>query len=71
MTQAPLPHEVEDIVVQEGNCMEDTVIRHICKQCGVQVESDTRYTVYDAHSWVTERVDNMEVTYCERCGLAR
>ena len=71
VTQNPLPHQVEDRIIQEGNCMEDTIIRHICKQCGLQVESDTRFTAYDAHSWVTESVDGGEVTYCEWCGVAR
>ena len=71
ITQEPIPHEVEDIVVQEGNCMEDRVIRHICKMCEQQVKSDTRYTVYDKHLWNTEWVDGIEVEYCEWCGVAK
>ncbi len=71
VTQEPLPHEVEDIPVQEGNCMEDTVIQHICRMCGLKVKSDTRYTPYDVHSWVTTMEDGMEITYCEWCGVAR
>ncbi len=71
VTQEPIPHEVEDIVIQEGNCMEDQVIRHICKMCEQPVKSDTRYTVYDNHSWKTEQVDGVEVEYCEWCGVAK
>lgn len=71
VTQEPIPHEVEDIVIQEGNCMEDQVIRHICKMCEQQVKSDTRYTVYDKHLWKTEQVDGMEVEYCEWCGVVK
>lgn len=71
ITQEPIPHEVEDIVVQEGNCMEDRVIRHICKLCEQQVKSDTRYTVYDKHLWNKEWVNGIEVEYCEWCGVAK
>ena len=71
ITQEPIPHEVEDIIIQEGNCMEDTVIRHICKMCEQQVKSDTRYTVYDKHLWVKEWVDGVEIEYCEWCGVAK
>lgn len=71
VTQEPLPHEVEDILVQKGNCMEDTIIRHICKMCGLQVESDTRYTSDDGHSWVKETVDGIEVDCCINCGVVR
>ena len=71
ITQEPIPHEVEDIVIQEGNCMEDTVIRHICKMCEQQVKSDTRYTVYDKHLWTKEWVDGVEIEYCEWCGVAK
>jgi len=71
ITQEPIPHEVEDIVVQEGNCMEDRVIRHICKMCEHQVKSDTRYTVYDKHLWNKEWVNGIEVEYCEWCGVAK
>lgn len=71
ITQEPIPHEVEDIVIQEGNCMEDTVIRHICKMCEQQVKSDTRYTVYDKHLWTKEWVDGVEVEFCEWCGVAK
>lgn len=71
VTQTPLPHEVEDILIQEGNCMEDTVIQHICKLCGIKVKDDTRYTPYDVHAWITALVDGAELTYCERCGVIR
>lgn len=71
VTQEPLPHEVEDILVQEGNCMEDTVIQHICKVCGMKVKEDTRYTLYDVHSWTSMEIDGEEITYCERCGVAK
>lgn len=71
VTEDPLPHEVEDITMQEGNCMEDTIIRHICKNCGVQVESDTRYTPYNVHNWVTEVVDGSTVTCCTDCGVVK
>lgn len=71
VTQEPIPHEVEDIVIQEGNCMEDQVIRHICKMCEQPVKSDTRYTVYDKHSWTTEQIDGVEVEYCEWCGVVK
>ena len=71
ITQEPIPHEVEDVMIQEGNCMEDTVIRHICKMCEQQVKSDTRYTVYDKHLWVKEWVDGVEIEYCEWCGVAK
>ncbi len=71
VSQEPLPHEVEDVVVHEGNCMEDTIIEHICKNCGFKVQSDTRYTVYDKHLWISEEVDGEIVEYCERCGVSR
>ena len=70
VTEAPLPHDVEDILIQEGNCMQDTVIRHICKSCGQQVESDTRYTP-EVHKWVCAVVDAREVFYCEWCGVVQ
>ena len=71
VSQEPLPHEAEDIIIQEGNCMEDRVIRHICKNCGLQVESDTRYPLYDVHSWQKEEVDGVMVDYCEWCGVVK
>lgn len=71
VTQEPLSHEVTDIVIQEGNCMEDRVIRHICKNCEIQVESDTRYPVYDVHLWKSENVDGELIEYCERCGVVK
>lgn len=71
VTQEPLPHEAEDILLQEGNCMEDTVIQHVCKMCGTQIKSDTRYTPYDTHLWVTAMIEGAEITYCERCGVAK
>lgn len=71
ITQEPIPHEVEDIVIQEGNCMEDRIIRHICKMCEQPVESDTRYTVYDKHSWTTEQIEGEELEYCAWCGVAK
>ena len=71
VTQEPLPHEIKDIVLQEGNCMSDTVIQHICTLCGVKVKMDTRFTNYDAHNWITEKVDGMEVEYCEWCGIVK
>lgn len=70
VTQNPLSHEPEDILIQEGNCMEDTVIRHVCKVCGFQVKSDTRYTEYEKHEWINEMVDGMEMQVCIRCGIA-
>ena len=70
VTEEPLPHDVEDILVQEGNCMQDTVIRHICKNCGQQVESDTRYTP-EVHKWVCAVIDDKEVFYCEWCGVVQ
>lgn len=71
VTQEPLPHEVEDIMLQEGNCMEDTVIQHVCKVCRVQVKEDTRYTRSDVHAWKRESIDGEEIVYCERCGVAQ
>ncbi len=71
VTQEPIPHQVEDIVIQEGNCMKDQVIRHICKMCEQPVKSDTRYTVYDKHLWTTEEIDGMDVEYCEWCGVVK
>lgn len=71
VTQEPLAHEVEDIVIQEGNCMEDTIIRHKCKICEVQVKSDTRYTVYDKHDWIKVTLEEGEVEECSRCGVVR
>ena len=70
VTVEPLPHDVEDILIQEGNCMQDTVIRHICKSCGQQVESDTRYTP-EVHKWSSAVVDDREVFYCEWCGVVQ
>lgn len=71
VTQEPLAHEVEDIVIQEGNCMEDTIIRHICKLCETQVKSDTRYTVYDKHDWNKVVLEEGEAEECSRCGVVR
>ena len=71
VTQEPLPHQVEDITIQVGNCMEDTVIQHVCKECGIQVRDETRYTPYDVHAWQNEEIDGVSVTYCERCGVVR
>ena len=71
VTQEPLAHQTEDIIVQEGNCMEDTIIQHICKECGIQVRGETRYTPYDVHMWTTMEADGTEITYCERCGVAK
>lgn len=71
VSQEPLPHEVEDIVIQEGNCMEDRVIRHVCKICETQVQSDTRYPLYDEHKWGVEEVDGVMLEYCERCGVVK
>lgn len=71
VSEEPLPHEVEDIVIQEGNCMEDRVIRHICKMCQTPVKSDTRYTVYEKHQWKKELIDGMEAEYCEWCGVVK
>ncbi|MBR4083507.1 MAG: hypothetical protein IKK33_04395 [Lachnospiraceae bacterium] len=71
VSQEPLPHEKEDILIQEGNCMEDRVIRHVCKNCGTQVESDTRYPLYDVHQWGVEEVDGVMLEYCERCGVVK
>ena len=70
VSQNPLAHEVEDFVLQEGNCMEDTIIQHKCKNCGVQVQEDTRYTNYEVHNWTVGQVDGIEITYCEWCGVA-
>lgn len=71
VTQEPLPHQVKDVIIQEGNCMEDRVIRHICTECEIQVGSDTRYPLYDVHKWGTEEVDGKLVEYCERCGVVK
>ena len=70
VTEEPLPHDVENILIQEGNCMQDTVIRHICRSCGQQVESDTRYTP-QIHKWTAAVVDGSEMIYCEWCGVAQ
>jgi hypothetical protein len=69
-TENPLPHDVEDVVIQEGNCMEDRVLRHICRSCGLQVESDTRYVVQE-HKWSKEMVDGIEVSVCKWCGVVQ
>lgn len=71
VTQEPLPHQVKDIIIQEGNCMEDRVIRHICSECDIQVRSDTRYPLYDLHQWTMEDVDGAMVECCERCGVVK
>lgn len=71
VSQEPLPHEVEDNIIQEGNCMEDRVIQHVCKNCGTQVQSDTRYPLYDVHQWGVEEVDGVILEYCERCGVVK
>ena len=71
VTQEPIGHEVEDIVIQEGNCMEDQIIRHICKMCEQPVKSDTRYTVNDKHLWMMEQVDGADVECCVRCGVTK
>ena len=71
VTEDPLPHDVEDKTIQEGNCMQDTIIRHVCRQCGTQVASDTRYTVYDLHNWIVEVVDGGQVTCCADCGIMK
>lgn len=70
VTQEALPHETEDVVVQEGNCMNDTVIRYVCKTCGLQTEEETRFTP-DIHNWVKAILEDEEVTYCTWCGCVR
>ena len=50
--------------------MEDTIIRHICKICGEQVEGDTRYSP-QIHNWTKGMVDGVEVMYCEWCGVVQ
>lgn len=70
VTQPALSHEVEDITIQEGNCMEDTIIRHRCKNCGQQIKSDTRFTP-QIHQWGSAVVDGQPVTYCEWCGVTQ
>lgn len=70
VTEAALSHVVEDVLIREGNCMEDTVIRHLCKTCGEQVEPDTRYTP-QTHQWLEAEVDGEMVLYCEWCGITK
>lgn len=70
VSEAQLPHEPERITVQEGNCMEDTVIRHICRNCGQQTDADIRYTPR-IHEWCTLTDEEGEVTYCVRCGITQ
>ena len=71
ITQEPLPHKAEDVVVQKGICMKDTVIQHICKECQIKVSEDTRYTESNLHQWVKEIVDGAEIEYCELCGTTK
>lgn len=71
VSQKPIPHEAQEILVQEGNCMEDTIIRRICKMCGMQVESDIRYTPADGHRWERQILDGTETDYCIHCGIVR
>ncbi len=68
VTENPLPHDVEEVVVSEGNCMEDRVVRHICKSCGQQVGTDERISVSE-HEWSKETVDGNEVCVCKWCGV--
>jgi len=70
VTEAALPHEPEDVLIQEGNCMEDTIIRHICRHCGQQTQKDTRYTPA-IHEWTKGVVDGTEITYCKLCGVTQ
>ena len=70
VTVAALSHMVEDMLIQEGNCMEDTVVRHVCKTCGEQVKPDTRYTP-QIHQWAEIEVDEEMILYCEWCGITK
>ncbi len=70
VTEAPLEHVVEDVVIREGNCMEDTIVRHMCKNCGQQVCGDTRYTP-QTHQWTETEVDGELLIFCQWCGVAR
>lgn len=67
--EGPLNHETEAVVVREGNCMEDTVILHVCKICRQQIGQETRYTEVEKHEPVEEDVDGVTITYCLRCGI--
>lgn len=67
--QEPISHESKEIVLQEGNCMSDTIIRHECTMCGMQTLPDTHYTENNLHNWLTEQIEGTEVTYCTWCGV--
>lgn len=67
--EAPLAHETEAVVVQEGNCMEDTIIRYVCKYCQQQIGQEIRYTEVEIHDPAESNVDGVIITYCLRCGV--
>ncbi len=67
--EAPLMHEIQEIMVQKGNCMEDTIIRQECKYCKQQIGEEIRYTEVDVHELLEETVNGVIVTYCGRCGV--
>lgn len=67
--EAPLAHETQAVVVQKGNCMEDTIIRQICKFCQQQIGQEVRYTESEQHELIEDNVDGVIITYCLRCGV--
>lgn len=67
--EAPLSHETQEVVVQVGNCMEDTIIRQECKHCGQQIGEEIRYTEVEKHEFLEENVDGVVITCCMRCGV--
>lgn len=67
--ETPISHETEEIVVQVGNCMEDTIIHQVCKYCGQQIGEEFRYTESDKHEPIEENVDGTVIICCARCGV--
>lgn len=61
-----LPHTIVEAVVQQGNCMSDTIIQQKCTVCQEIIEED-RYTEYNKHCWSS----NEEGTYCDWCGISK
>ncbi len=67
--EPPISHETEDVVIQEGNCMEDTIIHQMCKHCKQQIGEEIRYTESDKHDLMEENIDGAVMICCARCGV--
>lgn len=72
----PLPHELVATELQHGNCIEETIIVYICKNCNEQIDYE-RHVEPDEHKWIWRKKAEWDAnTYtfveknvlcCERC----